>query len=218
MSVPERHLCQIRAVCRGADRPTVLAEQDRQVRFLRIADADDTERFAIEVLDSQGAVAESLSFAHEAFPDAATDYTRRVVEMSGFLVAEVAFQVATGMRSLDHEAVASVLHEDFVQIDFRPLGYPDLDKSGFLSALDAQSDVVRVWLTETMHAATSDVVVVTGSFWTLHYGRWASLNRAVYLDVLKDGQFARMEMYPDEQLNSALARFGELTLTHGPDK
>ena len=193
----------------------LLAEQDRLLRFVRIWDSEGAEHFLIEVLDDVGRVADSTRFDYDEFPLAASDYSLRVVEMYDSLVAEVTLEIALGMMSFDHEAVEAVLHDDFTQVDFRPIGYPDLDRTGFLEALDAQSDVVRVWLSQAMHAATRDVLVATGSFWTMSFGRWQPLNQAIYLDILEDDQLLRIEMFPQEQLDAALARFAELTSSTG---
>ena len=189
----------------------LLAEQDRSLRFVRVWESGRAEHFVIEVLDEAGALVESTRFDYEEFPSAAIDYSRRVVDMYDSLVAEVTLQVTVAMMSFDHVSVEAVLHDGFTQVDFRPIGYPDLNKASFLEALDAQSDVVRVWLSQEMYAAARDVLVARGSFWTLNFGRWEPLNHAVYLDVLEDDQLARIEMYPEEQLDAALARFAELT-------
>lgn len=72
----------------------------------------------------------------------------------------------------------------------------------------------RLRLQETFRASR-DVLVATGSFWTLSFGRWEPLNHAVYLDILKDDRLVRIEMFPEEQLGAALRRFAELTSTFG---
>ena len=189
----------------------LLAEYRQRLRLVRVPKSGGSPDIVIEVLNDDGCLAGATSYVHEEFPLAASDYSRRIAESLDSVVVRVSTQAMADVASFDHKAVAAALHDDFVQLDFRQLGYPDLDRAGFLEALDAQSDIIRVWLTQAIHAAGRDVHVGAGSLWTLHYGQWTPLTQGIFVNVSKGGQWARLEIYPDEQLDVALRRFSELT-------
>ena len=157
-----------------------LAEYRGRLRLDRVSDSGGSSTFVIEVLDDDGRVAETVSYLHEDFPLAVCHYERRIVESLGSEVFRIASQASEHIVFFDREAIAALLHDDFVQLDFRPIGYPDCDRAAFLDVLEAQSDVVRAWLTQEILAASPQVVALTGSFWTLSYGRWTPHTHAAF--------------------------------------
>jgi len=120
---------------------------------------------------------------------------------------EVALKALIAVQRCDGEALAALLHDDLVQLDHRPIGYPDLDKAGLVDVVRAQSGLTQVWLNQKLHVASSTASVSTGSSWTLSFGHWSPFERGVYLGVLDDGQLVRNEVLPEDQLDAALARF-----------
>lgn len=181
---------------------------------MRVSDLDGTQHFAVEALDDDGSVADSTRYAHDKFPLAASDYNHRTVDSldpSITEVAEVGLRMTDAVAAFDFETFAALVHDDFVAIDHRPISYPELDRTQYVDAVLAQSNAIQVWLGQTRHAATSTAWLNTGCFWTINFGEWDPYEHGIYLNVVNNGKSARLEVYPDDQLEAALARFGELT-------
>ena len=83
-------------------------------------------------------------------------------------------------------------------------------KAGFIEAIRAQG-AGEVWLTHTLEVVTPQVILRTGGFWTLNYGRWTPYERGAYISVYEKRQLARTEIFAEDQLDAALARCAELT-------
>jgi hypothetical protein len=192
----------------------LFAVWEQRFQLVEVSDPDGTRHFTVDDLDERGVVVDSTRYAYDDFPLAADDYNRRTVRTLDPMVAslmEIGLNYVSAVACLDHEALAAVLHDDHVFIDHRPISYPAMNKTGMVEAVVAQADIVQIWLFQELHDATSTTWIVTGSFWTINVGRWAQYEHGVYLNVADNGQLARVEVFPDDQLDKALARFAALT-------
>ncbi|MDX2381023.1 MAG: hypothetical protein QNM02_14820 [Acidimicrobiia bacterium] len=192
----------------------VLAEYDKWLRLVRVSDAGRGQHFVVDVLDGGGDVLESACYAHDDFALAANDYNLRVLRVPGSPTtpaAEIALDAVSSMSRSDHGSFAASLDDDFVQVDHRPIGYPDLDKAGLQHTLAAHTGLENVWLTEKPHAGSSTARLVTGGFWMVNFGQWSQFEYGIYLSVMAGSRIARLEIFPEDQLDAALARLDELT-------
>jgi hypothetical protein len=207
-------LSTVASVAGGESSREVLGGRDKPIRLVEVTDADGTEHFTVELLDEHGSVAESTDYAHDDFPLAVRDFTWRGVDLLGYSTESsviAGLRMITAIEEGDGEALAVALHDDFLMLDHRLIGYPELDKAAMIEAVLLQNDVHQIWLSETVDAASETASLTLGSFWTRHYGRWSPYERGVYITVARDGQVSLIEVYPDDQLDDALDRYSELS-------
>ena len=199
----------------GADRE-LLAQSDRGVRLVRVDDLDGTKRFVVEDFDDEGVVG-SKAYAHDDFSAAARSYALKVIstaDASARPALEIGHRVLLAAESFDGDALAELVADDFVSVDHRPLSYPTLDKAAYIHANVVQTEP-QVWVNQSLHAASAAGSVSTASFWTLSFGSWVPFEGGVYLAIVRNNLLARAEVFPDDQVDAALARFDELTSSQG---
>ena len=109
----------------------------------------------------------------------------------------------------DRTALGELFDDDLVLIDHRPLGFGQLDKNG----------TIDTWMSS--YQETPGFVMLQPTMDRLTANGFLCTSRIVYpmgfetggvaLMILRDGLFTNMEYFDPDDLDTALARFDDLT-------
>jgi hypothetical protein len=192
----------------------VLAQWEGWLCLVEVAEVDGAKHFEVETSNVDGVIVDSIRFAHDDLLAAAKHFHDRGVARLDLAIAsavKIGLRGAEAVAAFDHETIANIIHDEFVTVEHRPISYPNLNKTQYLELVEAHSDIIQVWLTRKLHAATPTAFVVTGAYWTPDFGNWSQLARGIFINVVRDEQITHIEIFPEDQLERALARFHELS-------
>jgi hypothetical protein len=191
----------------------VLADWNQRVRMIAVGAPGVAESFAVEDVDERGLVVARTDYAYHDFFAALADYNERaLVTLEADVVEPLRMGqeavYAMGLRDLD--AMRSLMADDFVFVDHRSIGYPVLDREGMIAATEANADTRSRWMCLHLHGATDRGWLIAGCMWASNFGRWTPFETGIWLGVMSNGLLSRAELFADEQVDEALARFAAL--------
>lgn len=140
---------------------------------------------------------------HGRWVEAMPDDVARTVRHS------VAWTVAIGER--DARRLDDLLAADFEYVEHRDLGWPGGGRDEFIAATTANADTRDRWLLTTPRVESPQGTVATGGIWVSNFGEWQRYGEAAAVVIIDDDQVQRLEIYPEDDLDAAEARFHELT-------
>ena len=190
----------------------VLAERQDTLRLTKVADAEGVW-FGVDSVDADGLVVESTRYAHADFFDAIDEFDRRAL---GLFEPPVAASVAIMTEMInavgggDAALLDELLDDGFRFVDHRSIGLPELDRAELIEATSADGVGGARYLTRSLHAVHEGGAVVIGGFWRSHFGEWSEYFVSAAISIVEHGQVTLNELFPDDQLDAALARFAEL--------
>jgi hypothetical protein len=190
----------------------VLAERQKTLRLTKV-DADGV-RFSVERVDADGIVLDSASYAHDDFFDAIDEFDRRALDLFDPPVAASAAIMTAMINAVgggDTELLDELLDDEFRVVDHRPIGLPALDRAEMIEATSAASAGDARYLTRSLEAVHEGGAVAIGGFWRSHFGEWAEYFVSAAIIIVEHSRVTLNELFPEEQLDAALARFAELT-------
>ena len=106
----------------------------------------------------------------------------------------------------DLGALAGMVGEGLVAVDHRPASWPDLDKAGWLARLATNDDLTPAfsWVAEYLRLDDTVALMLRGE------RREDREYHDLELGVRDGDVFTRIERFPLDQLEAAIARFNEL--------
>lgn len=181
-----------------------------------ITNADQrSERLTIEVLDNSDRLARLVSFDPDDFAAAVEALDELYIEGEGAEHADqlrpfIEFERAANRSELD--AAAAVLDSEFVAVDHRQMGFPQMTAEEFLEVrMEAPDDI------EVDRVVYTAAIYAQHDAWSLRVIRTAGArsgaqyeNGWLMVTEVAQGKIRRVEFFPDEALDAATARFAEL--------
>ena len=189
-----------------------------RVRALGRAGADgfQTEFLSVQEADDEGRISSQTLFDPVDLQIAVAELDARWIAGDGADAAVPSAILSTLVASYndrDWDGVRSICTDDFVFIDRTPAARGELDLEGYVESYQAIVDLTEAFVTITQSievlTGTGGVGRVTNIGTTLD-GSPFELSYACAL-VFRDGLISRMELFPADRLDAALARFAELT-------
>jgi class 3 adenylate cyclase len=121
--------------------------------------------------------------------------------------------VATGAE----EELGATLAEDVVVVDHRPVGWGTLDRSTFLAAMAARSDIFGngVMVRPVLLRVDARGVLAPYEIRARSADGLETVSNGIVLTLLRDRQTVRMEIFPYAAVAEAEVRFDELTADVG---
>jgi class 3 adenylate cyclase len=170
----------------------------------------DIHNLFLHELDEEGRAIRGDSYEWGDLEAALTELDRRFAEGEGRAFATEIRVAAAGGRAIaagDREAVAALLTDDFVFVDHRPIGWGEQDRESYLAAIDARSDTLGQGV-----AIARDLHLRTGAFLSRHEIRTDKdvAKAGITVAKLRGKRVERMEVFAEDDLAAAEARFAEL--------
>jgi class 3 adenylate cyclase/ketosteroid isomerase-like protein len=175
----------------------------RELVFLHVAE-----------LDEYGRAIAGINFDEDELLAALEELDARYLASGVATDAEIALLPgAAALNRRDYDALTALLSADFVAIDHSPLGFPPADRAGFvheqMQGLDAMvPDNVRIAV--KLLPAGNTVLMVTQVAGTTTDGSAYEWTPVAVSHRGADGLIDRLEFFPVEAWDAALARFDEL--------
>ncbi len=180
----------------------------------RTPEGDETSTFTVVEVDEQHRLLSTVVFDDSALAAAEAELDARFLAGEGAPHAELLRVHLAGMRvfqSQDFVRVREHLAPDFVWVDHRELSWGTLDVDGFIAQQETYADLHHSYLSRTLDVAGRSVLATiqdeatsddgTETHWVFH---------AVATFDASD-RCARMEIFPEDDWEGALARFDELS-------
>ena len=190
----------------------VLAERQGGVRLIEFADVDRV-RFSVEEIDAEGAVVDSVSYMNGDLFAAIDEFDRRALRLLHPAVAAAAAIMTKMINAVGGhqiESLEELLDDGFHLVDHRPIGLPNMDRAELIEATSIADGSQARYLKRTLHAVDEAGAVVTGGFWRDHFGEWTEYFVSVAIIMVEQGRVALNELFSEDDLEVALARFAEL--------
>lgn len=189
--------------------------ESRRVRLSRTTD-DEGDRFILRALDDDGAV---------VYEEDVGEDLERAAELSRGWVRESLSDDAQGRASRviddffeayehgDVERMASMLTDDFVLRDHRPLGLGTLEGAAYLETVAALLDLEERFSFGEMAEVSDDGTLAHGiQLLLVRSGPdWVEV-AARYVSAIRDGQVAASEIFDFDDVEGASRRFAELVV------
>ena len=163
---------------------------------------------SIVMLGESGLHALQITFDIDDLSAALEELDRLYLEGEAAEYAEIyetARQQTRGMNERDRNSLEANMTDDYVAIDHRKIGWPELDREGRLERYETLGPGLAV-ITE-IHALARHGLVVAMEF--RQVGAEFALG-VLGLTIWQDGKFSREETFDPDDLDAALARFAEL--------
>ena len=190
------------------DRRIMSVLTDR-LAMLYVGFDDGTGHWSVEEVDDTGHLQRVRQFASIA--KAANAIEDRWEELDVDDVSATVLRANRAMRNREEAAMRALLADEFRVEDHRPLGFPASDRDGFLATFAWGPDALDVMVVQCVSASSAraqvwKVAAITDST-SGHL--WESV---VNLSVLglRDGLLTSFELFPEDDLDAATARFHEL--------
>lgn len=192
----------------------MLAERLGRLRLVKTTVADRVG-FIVEDGPDDGVIADSASYAENDFFAAIDDFDRRALglfEPEVAAAASVMIEMINAVGGHDAKSLEILLAEDFRLVDHRPIGLPDMDRASLIAASSLFDDEAEArYLSRTVHAVNESGAVVTGGFWRNHLGEWTEYFASTVISLVESDLVTLNELFPEDQLELALARFAEVS-------
>ncbi|MGI9624703.1 MAG: AAA family ATPase, partial [Acidimicrobiales bacterium] len=173
------------------------------------------ENLAVVSLNADRRVGRTVMFDVEHLPVALAELESLYLEGEGAADVEhlspiVAFEDAANQLPRDIDAIRATLSPDYVAVDHRPLGFPELGREAFLeSRMTALNDQSGSFVyTARIHRMAGPLTLRT----ICSGGRWQDASyerRWLQVQVVEDGKCERSESFDEADGAAALARFDE---------
>ena len=193
------------------DRRIMSVLTDR-LAMLYVGTDEDTGHWSVEEVDDTGRLRSVRQF--ERVADAADAIDTRWGELDGATLPSTGVDQLRWIRHVDIESMATNTAADFQLVDHRELGFPTSDRDQYLEIFSAGAELIRadVLVVRNVRASCADGWVVdisqvrdTGG------GHWYV--GSICVATFRDGLLHRLEQFPDEALDAAMARYHELVGT-----
>jgi hypothetical protein len=203
----------------GVESRRVMAVRGERLALVELGDPDvDGERFhrfVVEEADSQQRFVRIAIYGPDELAHAVDDFDRRWLDLYDGEhgdAMDVIIQWGSAFRHLDVEAAASLMADDMAFVDHRPMGYPSLDREGFLEATRQVGDAHGI-------AVAAEIEVITDDGYVGHHADWNVLPSGELVEgqvgiavaTVRDGLVANLEFFPEDDPDAAIARLDELT-------
>ena len=176
-------------------------------RVHSVIDDDNLQTDLFVVRAAGGRLSHMFAFDDTQLREALQELDREYGATLG--ISDTSLELNDAFSSLDPERTAPWLHHDFRFRDHRGIGWPDLDRSGYL--------------TELLPSIPAGITTIVRQIDTFVEGRGmvehhslvdadGTIDTAVVgVSVLRDGQLIAFEVFAPDELAAARARFAELT-------
>ncbi len=194
----------------------VLAVRLDRVALVAVYDqpGGPVSRLMVEEVDRRGRLGRVRVFAGDALVDVVNHFDERWLDLDEAATDNdrLSIEWSKAQRTRDVAGIAPLLHDDFSMVDHRPLGYPPQDADALLETIAAPAPSQAVMLDDGDPLARSEHGSVRCAV-ILRYdhGRIAEAVATTSVTVYADRRLLRIELFPDDEPERALARFEELT-------
>jgi class 3 adenylate cyclase/ketosteroid isomerase-like protein len=193
----------------------VLAVRSR-LAVVALLDVDEVvQRFVVEELDRSGRLAAVHEFDADDLVGAANRFDRRWLESRDEPTEcdRLSVEYLTASRSRDVEALAEVLHDDYLHVDHRQIGFPPVDRDDLLQIVRSMEGTDFVFLPtgDPEPRVEFGAVIDNAAFGTDAAGRLTQWLMSISVSVVRDGRFWVGESFSLDDRELAIARFHELT-------
>ncbi len=201
------------------DRRAIAAMSDR-LALLYIGADDGAARWSVEEVDHEGRISRIRQFDGHEIVAAANYHEAQLLanhreDQPLWSEADAGFCRAHRERDLAQLEVC--LHAEFVLVDRRELGYSSVDRQTFIDLFAVESVGISALIVQELVDGSERVGVSRTTQFTLgdSGGLWESV---ITLSVLehREGKVARLELFQDDDLDAAMARFHELDGSEAP--
>jgi ketosteroid isomerase-like protein len=195
---------------RVSERPELIATRDDDLCIFRSVTSIDDDEIpylgVAETLDRR--LIRFTSFEPEHFEAAMTALNDRWIDLGGPADKLASFgQIREAVKVGDAAGVRALITDDFVEVDHRPLGMGVRSADEWVTSPPATFDESFTLYLVCSLAEADDVWL--GRRYRM-YNASAEWPELLVLVQLRAGVLARMEDFPVERLDDAIARFGEL--------
>jgi ketosteroid isomerase-like protein len=204
----------------GVESRRVLAIRGERLALVELrepdVDGEPFHRFAVEETNRDHEIVRITLYEPDQLAHAADDLDRRTLVDADEPTAAVLHTIQQAMsafRHLDIDAAAEVFAERFEFMDHRPAGYPQLDKSGFLTAMETVGEMhgIVITTTDVLKTSSAGFVGPSTNYRVEAGGRLDESQHCIGLVTARDGRVTHMEMFPEDDPGAALARLDQLT-------
>ncbi|NOX30196.1 MAG: AAA family ATPase, partial [Actinobacteria bacterium] len=197
----------------GPDRTVVAVRCDR-LALIDVGLADGSRCFLVEEIDEHGLLTRIRRFSADQLTDALHHLVRRWIKVDESIPAALVGplrQFLSAVYGRSAEAHEAILHQSFEFVDHNLLGAGTANRSEFINFRFSDSNPRYVALEQLVHRTSSHGMVSSG-FTAIDGARVGDvvMNPHVFVLVFDGSLVRRLESFPEEQLDAALARLDEL--------